>query len=63
MDFIRLKYVTIIDDWISDTNFTFNWSEKYYHPIVVNIQRPKIILKMTFLSYISQDLSLSFVYQ
>ena len=38
INFIALKHFAIIDGYFSDTNFYFNWSEKYYHFVVVNFQ-------------------------
>ena len=48
MDFIGLKYVTIFDAW--DSHKKIQLTEKYYYPMVVNIQTPKL-LQLTFLSY------------
>ena len=40
MDFTELKHVTFSE--LSDNKLNFNWSEKYYHPIVINFQKPNI---------------------
>ena len=49
-DVIGLKHVTNIDGRIP--NLIPICFKKYYHPMVVNFQRTKIILNRTFLSYI-----------
>ena len=39
MIFIGLKDASIVGNEVLDKNFNFDWSEKYYHPLVVNFQR------------------------